>query len=121
MGLSLLGSIVWLLGLTGSLLWPALVALSVARWSRPAPVNVGRFLGFAIPLSYLVILGSHAALADIVLLGARRAAETGVTSIAWSRIILVLLTETALAVAALSALRIFLDRRPRRRKRFPIR
>ena len=115
MGLSLLGSIFWLLGVTGSLLWPALVALAVARWSRPPPANVSRFLGFAIPLSYLVILGSHAALADIVLLGAQRAAETGVTSIAWSRIILVLVTETALAVVAVSALRIFLDRHTQRR------
>ncbi|MGI9330247.1 MAG: hypothetical protein ACR2QB_05970 [Gammaproteobacteria bacterium] len=115
MGLSLLGSIFWLLGVFGSLLWPAFVALAVARWSRPPPVNVGRFLGLAIPLSYLVILGSHSFLADIVLLSARRAAETGVTSIVWSRIILVLLTETVLAVLVLSTLRIFLDRRPRRR------
>ena len=115
MGLSLLGSILWLLGVTGSLLWPALIALAVARWSRPPPAIVGQFLGFAIPLSYLVILGSHAALADTVLLGARRAAETGVMSIAWSRIILVLLIETVLAVLAVSVLRIFLDRRPRRR------
>jgi hypothetical protein len=115
MGLSLLGSIFWLLGVTGSLLWPAFVALAVAHWLRPPPANVGRFLRFAIPLSYLVILGSHAALADTVLLGARRAAETGVMFIAWSRIVLVLLTETVLAVLALSALRICLDRRPRRR------
>jgi len=115
MGLSLLGSIFWLLGVTGSLLWPALVALAVARLPPLPPAHFRRFLGVGIPLSYLVILGSHGVLADTVLLGARRAAETGVTSIAWSRIILVLLTETALAVLALSALRRFLDRRMGRR------
>jgi hypothetical protein len=61
----------------------------------------GRFLTVAIPLSYVVVLGSHAVLADAVLLGAERAAETGLVSAVWWRIIVVLGIETGLAAAAL--------------------
>ena len=70
-----------------------------------------RFLSFALPLSYAVILISHSFLADEVLTGGRAAAATGELSIAWSRILAVFLAESLLALGALFTLRHLLDRR----------
>lgn len=113
MGLSLLGSVVWLFGVVGSLLWPAAIAVVFLRWRRPSRIRNSRFLLYALPLSYLVFFLAHAVLADSVLIGAERAAATGHMSLAWSRLILVLLTETLLAVAALYGLQGVLRRHGR--------
>ena len=108
---TLLGSVVWLLGLIGSLLWPALIAFLFVRLQFRPLREPRRFLSIALPLSYAVVLISHGLLADVVLDGGREAAETGEISIAWSRILAVLLFESLLAVAALFLLRRLLDRR----------
>lgn len=101
MGLSLSGSLLWALGLSGSLAWPGLVALGFTRlrWTHISVPT--RFLRYAIPLSYTVIFCAHALLADFVIVGAERAAETGLLSAVWWRIIFVLVLETALAATAL--------------------
>ena len=101
MGLSGLGSLLWAVGLAGSLAWPGLVALVFTRLRWAHISEPGRFVRYAIPLSYSVILCSHAFLADFVIVGAERAAGTGLVSAVWWRIIFVLTLETALAAAAL--------------------
>jgi hypothetical protein len=101
MGLSLVGSLLWVAGLLGSLLWPALIAIGVARLRRPPIRAPGRFLAVAIPVSYLIVLGTHSVLADTILLGAKRAAETGMISMVWWRIVVVLGFETALAASVI--------------------
>lgn len=101
MGLSGLGSLLWALGLAGSLAWPGLVALGFTRLRWAHISTPSRFVRYAIPLSYAVILCAHALLADVILIGAERAAETGLVSTVWWRIVFVLGLETALAAAAL--------------------
>lgn len=101
MGLSGFGSLLWAVGLAGSLAWPGLVALGFTRLRWTKISTPGCFLRYAIPLSYTVILCAHALLADFVIAGAERAAETGLVSPVWWRIIFVLGLETTLAVAAL--------------------
>ena len=108
MGLSFAGSILWFFGIAASLAWPGLAAIVFTRWRwshLPAPE---RFLRIAIPVSYAVILCSHAVLADFVLTGAERAAETGLVSAVWWRLVFVLMLETALAAAAMYGLERYL-------------
>lgn len=101
MGLSGFGSLLWAAGVAGSLAWPGLVALGFTRlrWTRISTPD--RFVRFAIPLSYTVIFCAHALLADFVIAGAERAAETGLVSPVWWRIVFVIALETTLAIAAL--------------------
>jgi hypothetical protein len=103
-GLTLGGSLVWAVGLALSFAWPGLIAIAYAWFRAPRIHDSSRYLGLGIPLSYAVIFVAHAWLADIVIVGAQRAAETGSVWLVWWRLGFVLGLETAIAALALYVL-----------------